>query len=127
RSSQNYSLSAGILRGTAANRRSTTTRSAATSLVPAAAARNTRSVMAKLLRRYALRHNRLLTRAGSQTFVLSLLLLNIPAQAGIWPEQFGPAKRVSAKPIKVADQKLWSEYGLQEAEQAEYAAGKTVS
>jgi hypothetical protein len=44
------------------------------------------------------------------------------SQAAIWPEQFGAAKRESAKPVTLRDQKLWSEYGLQEAEQAEYTA-----
>ena len=50
----------------------------------------------------------------------ALLLLTSAAWAGVWPEQFGPAHRVSAKPITVAGEKLWAEYGLQEAEQAQY-------
>jgi hypothetical protein len=47
-------------------------------------------------------------------------------QASIWPPQLGAAKLGSTKPVTVQDQKLWSEYGLQEAEQAEYTsdAGK---
>jgi len=49
-----------------------------------------------------------------------LLLFAATAWGGIWPEQFGQAKRVSAKPLTVSEQKLWSEYGLQEAEQAQY-------
>jgi hypothetical protein len=52
---------------------------------------------------------------------LLVLLLAGVSQATIWPEQFGQAKRVSVKAITVSDQKLWSEYGLQETEQAEYA------
>jgi hypothetical protein len=52
-----------------------------------------------------------------------LLLLVSSAQAGIWPEQFGPAKRLSVKTVNISDQKLWTEYGLQEAEQARYATG----
>jgi hypothetical protein len=51
---------------------------------------------------------------------LSLLLLLSSAQAGIWPDHFGPAKLDSAKTVNIADQGLWSEYGLQEAEQAQY-------
>jgi hypothetical protein len=45
------------------------------------------------------------------------------AWAGIWPDQFGPARRISAKPTTLSDQKLWSEYGFQESEQAQYEAG----
>jgi hypothetical protein len=51
---------------------------------------------------------------------LALLLLAAPAWATIWPDQIGAAKRRSVKPVTVADQKLWSEYGLQEAESAQY-------
>jgi len=52
--------------------------------------------------------------------LLPLLLLGSAAWAGIWPEEFGPTKRVSVKPLTAAGQKLWAEYGLQESEQAEY-------
>jgi hypothetical protein len=41
-------------------------------------------------------------------------------QAGIWPEQFGSATRTSHQPAATSDQTLWDEYGLAEAEQAEY-------
>jgi hypothetical protein len=51
---------------------------------------------------------------------LTLLLLAPAAWAGIWPDQIGSAKRISAKPAAVSEQKLWSEYGLQESEQAQY-------
>jgi hypothetical protein len=54
---------------------------------------------------------------------LSLLLFASAAWAGILPDQIGPAKRISAKPAPLSDQKLWSEYGLQESEQAQYEAG----
>jgi hypothetical protein len=54
---------------------------------------------------------------------LALLLLVPAAWAGIWPDQFGAAQRVSAKPVTLSDQKLWSEYGFQESEQAQYEAG----
>jgi hypothetical protein len=52
--------------------------------------------------------------------LLSLLLLVGSAQAGIWPAQFGPAKLASTKTVNISNQGLWSEYGLQEAEQAQY-------
>ena len=53
----------------------------------------------------------------------SVLLLFIPvAWAGIWPDQFGSAQRVSVKPVTLSDQKLWAEYGFQESEQAQYQA-----
>jgi len=57
--------------------------------------------------------------------LLSLTLLaGLAATHGaIWPEQFGPGKRQSAAPPKLSDQKLWSEYGLQESETGEYAIG----
>ena len=41
-------------------------------------------------------------------------------QAGIWPEQFGAATRTSRRPVASSDQALWEEYGLSEAEQADY-------
>ena len=54
----------------------------------------------------------------------SLLLLFLSSlQAGIWPEQFGQAKRLSVKTVAISDQRLWSEYGLQETEQAQYESG----
>ncbi len=56
---------------------------------------------------------------------LAVLLLCAPVWAGIWPEQIGAAKRQSVKPVTVADQGLWSEYGLKEAEQAQYESGST--
>src|SRR5262249_54029690 len=87
----------------ATSRRLTTTRSDAMIPVPAAAARSTKSAMAK---------------------PHSILLIFVPvAGAGIWPDQFGPGRRVSAKPVTLSEQKLWSEYGFQESEQAQYEAG----
>ena len=55
--------------------------------------------------------------------LLPFLLLLSSAQAGIWPQQFGAAKRLSVGTVKISDQKLWTEYGLQEAEQAQYESG----
>jgi hypothetical protein len=52
--------------------------------------------------------------------IVSLLLLVTSAQAGIWPAQFGSAKLLSAKAVNISNQSLWTEYGLQEAEQAQY-------
>ena len=48
------------------------------------------------------------------------LFAAVAAQAGIWPAQFGPARLVSTKTVTLSNQGLWSEYGLQEAEQALY-------
>jgi hypothetical protein len=54
----------------------------------------------------------------------SLVLLFLSSlQAGIWPEQFSQAKRLSVKTVAISNQKLWSEYGLQEVEQAQYESG----
>src|SRR5207302_8520509 len=108
RSWPNCSSWEGTLPGTATSRRSTTTSSAATSRAPAAAARNTKSAMARPLS------------MGKPLKLLPLLLLGSAAWAGIWPEQFGPAKRVPVMPVTAARQKLWAAYGLRESEQAEY-------
>ena len=54
--------------------------------------------------------------------LLLLLLFLISAQAGIWPDHFGPARLDSAKTVNISNQSLWSEYGLQEAEQAKYVS-----
>jgi hypothetical protein len=55
-------------------------------------------------------------------FTKLLLITLLPAIAGaaIWPDQLGPYRRTAAKPIPVADRALWTEYGLQQAESAEY-------
>jgi hypothetical protein len=58
--------------------------------------------------------------------LLVVLVLAVSAQAAIWPEQLGQAKRVSVKPVTPPDQKLWAEYGFQESEEAGYdLQGKT--
>ncbi len=44
--------------------------------------------------------------------------------AGIWPENFGPLKRKSVARVTVTDAAVWDEYGLQQAERAEYVLGK---
>jgi len=48
---------------------------------------------------------------------------SLPALAGIWPDQIGEFKRVSAGPVVVADQAVWDEYGLDQAERAAYVSG----
>src|SRR4029079_4129895 len=100
------SLSAETAPVTEPSRRLTTARSDATIPVPAVAARNTRSVMARLL-----------------STGLLVLIAAAGASAGIWPEQLGPGKRTSTGPVKLSDKKLWTEYGLQESEHAEYSIG----
>jgi hypothetical protein len=53
-----------------------------------------------------------------------LLLPILPAFAcaGIWPNNFGPFHRTATQQVQVADRPLWDEYGLQQAEQAQYEA-----
>jgi len=55
-----------------------------------------------------------------------LFAMLVPAVvlAGIWPEDFGPLKRQSTARVTVSDGALWDEYGLQQAERADYALGK---
>jgi hypothetical protein len=55
------------------------------------------------------------------------LLLATVAQAGIWPEQLGPSKRSAVSQPKLSDPKLWSEYGLQESETADYGAFRVTA
>jgi hypothetical protein len=43
--------------------------------------------------------------------------------AAVWPDQIGAYKKVASKPPAVEDRALWNEYGLSQAEQAEYAGG----
>jgi hypothetical protein len=54
---------------------------------------------------------------------LVALLLPFAAFAGIWPDTFGAFHRASTQPIEVSDRPLWEEYGLQQAEQAQYELG----
>jgi hypothetical protein len=77
--------------------------------VPVVAARSTRNVMAK-------RHS-----------VLILTLLATAANAAIWPEQFAKAKRTTVAPVTVQDQKIWSEYGLQETEKADFGGFSAIA
>ncbi len=55
---------------------------------------------------------------------LSCAGLAVPAAAAIWPEYLGTFTRQSARPVQVTDRVLWEEFGLEEAEQAEYASGE---
>jgi len=49
------------------------------------------------------------------------LLVCWPAWASIWPDQLGGCLKQASRPLAPADRGLWDEYGLQQAEQAEYA------
>jgi Family of unknown function (DUF6599) len=62
-----------------------------------------------------------------RTLGLSCLAWALTAQAAVWPEQFAGAKLLSAKPAALSDQQLWTEYGLQESEQADYGKFKTTA
>ncbi|MGE5568060.1 MAG: DUF6599 family protein [Rhodospirillales bacterium] len=50
--------------------------------------------------------------------------LATPAGAAIWPDQLGGAAKTATKALTVKDKALWSEYGLEHSEQAEYALGE---
>jgi hypothetical protein len=52
--------------------------------------------------------------------LLIALVLPVVSFASIWPDTFGAFHRVAAKPIVVSDRPLWDEFGLQQAEQAQY-------
>ena len=50
------------------------------------------------------------------------VLLPVACFASIWPDNFGAFHRTAAQPVAVSDRPLWDEYGLQQAEQAQYEA-----
>jgi len=52
--------------------------------------------------------------------LLAALIVAAPALAGIWPDQIGEFKRVSAAPAAVSERAVWDEYGLDETERATY-------
>jgi hypothetical protein len=47
----------------------------------------------------------------------------VPARAAVWPDQLGNWIKTESKPVAFTDRSLWDEYGLQQSEQAGYAAG----
>jgi hypothetical protein len=59
--------------------------------------------------------------------VRKLILILLPAllSAAILPDTIGDWQKGAASAAAVPDQKVWSEYGLQDSETAEYAAGPT--
>lgn len=61
--------------------------------------------------------------------LLILALAGATLQAAMWPEQWGPWKRVDSKPAAVTDQALADEYGFEQAEEARYegAAGASFT
>ena len=56
---------------------------------------------------------------------LTLLLLVWPAVVlpAVWPDDFAGAKRSSRGPVAVTEPALWEEFGFQDGETAQYAAG----
>jgi len=46
------------------------------------------------------------------------------AQAAVWPEQFGAFRRESVGPAVVTDASVWTEFGLDGSEQADYSSAK---
>jgi hypothetical protein len=57
-------------------------------------------------------------------FAVAITAAAAPVSAAIWPEQFGTFKRTSFQTVSVSDRQVWDEYGLEEAEQAEYASAE---
>jgi hypothetical protein len=55
--------------------------------------------------------------------ILIAALAPLHLAGAIWPERFGVFTRSAVKPAAVADKAVWDEYGLAEAEQAEYTSG----
>src|SRR5689334_5595192 len=49
-------------------------------------------------------------------------LLPLAASASIWPDNFGTFHRTASQPVEIQDRALWDEYGLRQAEQAQYAS-----
>jgi len=52
---------------------------------------------------------------------LAMLIGGLPVWAGIWPDQLGGCSKGEAKPAALANRALWDEYGLLQADRAEYA------
>jgi hypothetical protein len=67
------------------------------------------------------------TRAFARARLLACLAIWIffaaPVRAAMWPDQLGGYTLSSSKPAAVGETSLWKEYGLNAAEQAEYASG----
>ncbi|MGE5646088.1 MAG: DUF6599 family protein [Acidobacteriota bacterium] len=54
--------------------------------------------------------------------ITACLLLPLAAHGAIWPDEMSGFKRVSLAPAAVPDRALWDEYGLDQAERAEYTS-----
>ncbi len=66
-------------------------------------------------------------RSGFRLLCLAVLLSS-SALAAIWPDQIGGAKLVSSKPVTPSSNvAVWTEYGFEAAEQAQYAGPKQFS
>jgi hypothetical protein len=88
----------------------------------AAAGRSTRSAMA--LRRTDLLASPGTPNRSTKPWAPVLILLAVSsAQGAILPERLGDLSRGPAAPVTVSNQKIWIEYGLEEAETAEYTSG----
>jgi len=51
---------------------------------------------------------------------ISCLFLAPAAFAGIWPDAIDGWQRMTADPVKVTDQRVWDEYGLEASEKADF-------
>lgn len=64
---------------------------------------------------------RSLTAASGIAFLVSTV--GARAQSALWPEQFGQYQKVSSRATALTDRPVWEEYGLQQAEEADYSSG----
>jgi hypothetical protein len=55
--------------------------------------------------------------------ILFLALLPAFLNAAVWPDRFGAFAKAPAKPVELASNNVWNEYGLLETERAEYSSG----
>jgi hypothetical protein len=68
-------------------------------------------------------------RRVAQAFLPVLIfVLNASVNAAIWPEQLGPAHRISAAPADpITNPEIWKEYGLQATERADYGGFRATA
>jgi hypothetical protein len=59
--------------------------------------------------------------------ICATLLLGPAARGGIWPDQLGGSRKVSSAAVQASDSGLWSEYGLEETEQARYGGARVFT
>ncbi len=55
--------------------------------------------------------------------ILPVLFLATAAFGGIWPDAIDGWQRKTAEPVKLTDQRVWDEYGLEASERADFTKG----